>query len=1040
MERSHTQMSEETVVERYAGNAYAARLAAGTAPIPRAPLRIQRCACGGLLQQEGECSECRSKRLARRRDETHPTLPTTNMAEVLASVPMTTPDDASEREAERLAAQIMRMPAPRVSMSRPPSIQRRASTSDFAPGVQQALQMTGAGSALPPSIRAYMEPRFGADLSDVRVHTGPQAETLTADLNAEAFTYGHHIWLGKAQAATDAQLMAHELTHVVQQTPQLAEGQGQPPAAPERMIQRKVEYYSLPPLPGYGSPGDRTHTVLMDALGGESANADLFFEINIPGGSRRGVHPGLVGRADLYRSEPQPHTLGVRFGGDPPMPEYLEAHRSARRGNSALSQREHRQLAAPIGTHGAPLTPRLCPLGFSADPGLCRMDVAPTTIKVGDIKSSSGADRLLGTYDQLGNYIAGIHQTRDNVNAFNQANPGSFNPAANPTWSATAQRMSRGDITLPARLDPSTYPNTTGPPTRVVGYDFAGRRQPYTETTAYLYLIFDTQHPGIWFYEYVPVSGPTSSSVGAAAQAQRQVHTRLQVQVMRPVNTTPTRPRRGARRFRRGAAAQTLRPAQRQRQRRIQRQSTDSFDLQQWRTAHFLPWRQEARRFLGSPEARTVEQVDALRRIRERTGITQISVPAEARELSRDLRRIQRWEEHGELFGRLRRIFGGLYVRVIQFYERVRERFRRLTESRRQRGRVGSGALGTIARLVFTILKKLAGIIVARVADRLMEAFHNGMTSYLEGVVGEQVDEVRVEVEAVRQRITDMEQGARAEYERIVDNLVGPYEEEIRVIEDVTNVVGDVAQIVNAARVAICVASCGLPPGLGCLWGCLGQIIGEVIINEIVQSCWFQREFLFPAVNTSSYIQQLPDKIARMIHGRLVEAMPAGLRPLLGTIETLPRTPLTPNDLDCDTSAPSPDASTRTTLETLAARHGAERVAALIGLLIHRGAVRPSATLSPELADKLDRFLAENRSVTADDLNRLRRELPGQFPGTSTVDVELTVIRNRVRGALPGRGAPAQERRAPPRIDIFRQPPDTQPRRPSGSGVTIFEF
>ena len=148
-----------------------------------------------------------------------------------ATVPVTMSHDASEQEAQRLAAQIMQMPAPRVSIQREPRFQRRTAVEAFAPGVRQVLRLTGEGGALPGTVRAYMEPRFGADLSAVRVHTGPQAEVLTAGMNARAVTYGHHIWLGKGQMPTDLLLMAHELTHVVQQMPD------SPTAAGSRKLQ-----------------------------------------------------------------------------------------------------------------------------------------------------------------------------------------------------------------------------------------------------------------------------------------------------------------------------------------------------------------------------------------------------------------------------------------------------------------------------------------------------------------------------------------------------------------------------------------------------------------------------------------------------------------------------------------------------------------------------------------------------------------------------------------------------------------------------------
>ncbi|HEY5955956.1 MAG TPA: DUF4157 domain-containing protein, partial [Polyangiaceae bacterium] len=66
-----------------------------------------------------------------------------------------------------------------------------------------------------------MEPRFGRDFRDVRIHTGPDAETSARALSAQAYTVGKHIVLGDsgfdAGSRRGRELLAHELTHVVQQ-------------------------------------------------------------------------------------------------------------------------------------------------------------------------------------------------------------------------------------------------------------------------------------------------------------------------------------------------------------------------------------------------------------------------------------------------------------------------------------------------------------------------------------------------------------------------------------------------------------------------------------------------------------------------------------------------------------------------------------------------------------------------------------------------------------------------------------------------------
>ena len=82
----------------------------------------------------------------------------------------------------------------------------------------QISQSKGLGSPLPDPVRAYMEPRFGVDFSQVRVHTGSDALQMNQAVGAQAFTHGSDIYLGEGHSPTNLELTAHELTHVVQQT------------------------------------------------------------------------------------------------------------------------------------------------------------------------------------------------------------------------------------------------------------------------------------------------------------------------------------------------------------------------------------------------------------------------------------------------------------------------------------------------------------------------------------------------------------------------------------------------------------------------------------------------------------------------------------------------------------------------------------------------------------------------------------------------------------------------------------------------------
>ena len=90
------------------------------------------------------------------------------------------------------------------------------------PNLENLIQKTkGEGMALPDDVLAEMETAFKADLSQVRIHTGPIAVQMTQMINAHAFTHGYDIYFNQARfdprSDKGKRLLAHELTHVVQQ-------------------------------------------------------------------------------------------------------------------------------------------------------------------------------------------------------------------------------------------------------------------------------------------------------------------------------------------------------------------------------------------------------------------------------------------------------------------------------------------------------------------------------------------------------------------------------------------------------------------------------------------------------------------------------------------------------------------------------------------------------------------------------------------------------------------------------------------------------
>ena len=102
-------------------------------------------------------------------------------------------------------------------------LQRKGTTA--APAVsgdtQSSIRNKTGGQALGNEVRGFMEPRFNADFSAIRVHHDAESASLNNQLSARAFTYQNHIFFSRDQyqpgTSEGKQLLAHELTHTIQQ-------------------------------------------------------------------------------------------------------------------------------------------------------------------------------------------------------------------------------------------------------------------------------------------------------------------------------------------------------------------------------------------------------------------------------------------------------------------------------------------------------------------------------------------------------------------------------------------------------------------------------------------------------------------------------------------------------------------------------------------------------------------------------------------------------------------------------------------------------
>ncbi|MET0053109.1 MAG: DUF4157 domain-containing protein [Candidatus Thiodiazotropha sp.] len=215
-------------------------------------LQKSRCTCGG------GCTKCATRSVNG------------------IGVTLSHPHDALEHEADRLAARATGHMSPDSMISRktlPIGPSHSYPSANLPP--PNRLQLPSfllrafamQGTSLGADVRGLLEPRFGQDFRDVRIHEGTYADVSAKVLNASAYTLGNHIVFAKGaympSTPRGMSLLAHELAHVVQQR-QI--GRFATDSNGSLLIQRKGVSYELgnPPDPGVeelalnAAPGEET--------------------------------------------------------------------------------------------------------------------------------------------------------------------------------------------------------------------------------------------------------------------------------------------------------------------------------------------------------------------------------------------------------------------------------------------------------------------------------------------------------------------------------------------------------------------------------------------------------------------------------------------------------------------------------------------------------------------------------------------------------------------------------------------------------------
>lgn len=849
-------------------------------------------------------------------------------------------DDPLETEADVMADHVVRRQAidSQGDEAQTSPLQAKAndtgSSESTSPEFNSSLVNShGSGAPIEPHTRDKMEESFGADFSAVRVHTGSSSAGMNEEIGARAFTYGTDIHFNNGEFAPSTEggtrLLAHELTHVVQQNSSVRR-------APRRIQANRPQLGPLVFGPSTGMPkGNLIHNEgLLPSFHAPGLNPGLWIEPPIPGANRKEVGRGLKGEPDFYRdnaADGRPIGINERkLGG-------------------------FSRMGVAVATPKPPATP-----GGTVE----GMDHAPERIELGDVKPGQSGEEHIGR-DQISHYSKGITNTAKAVNDYQAANQHSGR------WDPTPVPMQKLDV--PDKL---ARPNTGGVrfgPLAVWEWIGKWQRRSSTQLKGSC-IVYKSSVGGVWAYEWMPVSVPENT--GEDAQLKKVLdHLESDVKPRLHSEKKPTG------KLKRSAASSSQSPPRAALRRLVRRKPKKhaKFNDKAWVDA-YNPWRSDAEKALGNSKTReNVGVLEALTESRKRTGVDP-GIPQAVKDRAKGAATVRHWIRYGKLYGWLRKTFDRVYVKLASFAQSVKEKVKKLSRSASSSG--FGNWIKAAALALFKVAKKLGAWAVSMIVDKLLDSLQEGVTNVLkqlaEAATPESIKSKIEEVEELKNKYELMLQEAQESLEK---RLFGDKLEFFSKLAYFMDIANTVSTIVSVVRWGIRIVACASPPLLGCLWN-LAVAALEYAFSKIMETCWFSAK-VHGWIKDSGIgeILNFPTEVAKVIAEKInkVVPLPDGIGPLFAEIQ------IHHNDfkIDCSgggdddgvsggaTGGPEPTEEQKA-LMALAKEVGDEKFEAFLEMAAKRAADY-NVALDAERITKLGPLI---KSLTIEQMKRLAAKQP----------------------------------------------------------------
>jgi hypothetical protein len=264
----------------------------------------------------------------------------------------------------------------------------------------------------------------------------------------------------------------------------------------------------------------------------------------------------------------------------------------------------------------------------------------------------------------------------------------------------------------------------------------------------------------------------------------------------------------------------------------------------------------------------------------------------------------------GRFLGALRKTFGGAFVRVINLYEKLRDKFKEFMGKRKGQAFSSKSRLAKVAMKVGgMILGAVVHQLLPRIAHILIQCVETGFVATIEKMFGEDLQTlIGDKIDTIHAAVTKIEDDAKAAIDGVVgsisDDIVKRYEDIIKVWDTASTLISIAKSAFNVARLAACAASGIETVGIGCVVAGVDFVLSlfdvspsEALAASLLNTCTAQK-MIGDVILAFDTIRKLPKTIA--------DAIIEFIRPKLPSFAVGSLT-INLSDLLCKTAAESND-------------------------------------------------------------------------------------------------------------------------------------